>query len=208
MKQWKCSVCGYIHKGENPPDNCPVCGAEREKFEVVIEQVSKPEISKPVISPSMPDDRKPKTKNIKKLIFDLISKHHLHPISVHIPNGLLPISVIFILLAVIFQFKSLQIAAFCNTVFLVLAMPIVLFTGYADWQNKYEGKLTPTFIAKMICGSIVWITAFILVVWQLFDPAITATTSNYRSEFVFINLIMLAAAGTAGFFGGKLVFKD
>ncbi|HEY7587060.1 MAG: rubredoxin-like domain-containing protein [Deltaproteobacteria bacterium] len=32
MKKWKCTVCGYIHVAEEPPDTCPVCGAPREKF--------------------------------------------------------------------------------------------------------------------------------------------------------------------------------
>jgi rubrerythrin len=32
MKRWKCSVCGYIHKGDEPPPACPVCGSPREKF--------------------------------------------------------------------------------------------------------------------------------------------------------------------------------
>lgn len=32
MKQWKCSVCGYIHSGDKPPERCPVCGAPAGKF--------------------------------------------------------------------------------------------------------------------------------------------------------------------------------
>lgn len=32
MKQFKCLICGYIHKGENPPDECPVCKASKDKF--------------------------------------------------------------------------------------------------------------------------------------------------------------------------------
>jgi rubrerythrin len=32
MKKWKCTVCGYIHQGDEPPANCPICGASREKF--------------------------------------------------------------------------------------------------------------------------------------------------------------------------------
>lgn len=31
-KLWKCGVCGYIHEGEEAPDNCPKCGAPKEKF--------------------------------------------------------------------------------------------------------------------------------------------------------------------------------
>ncbi len=32
MKKWKCTVCGYIHQGDEPPAVCPICGALREKF--------------------------------------------------------------------------------------------------------------------------------------------------------------------------------
>ncbi|MGW8285795.1 MAG: rubredoxin-like domain-containing protein [Candidatus Deferrimicrobiaceae bacterium] len=32
MRRWKCTVCGYIHKGDEPPEACPVCGSPPEKF--------------------------------------------------------------------------------------------------------------------------------------------------------------------------------
>ncbi len=32
-KLLRCSVCGYIHEGEEAPDACPKCGAPRDKFE-------------------------------------------------------------------------------------------------------------------------------------------------------------------------------
>ncbi|MEM2900778.1 MAG: cupin domain-containing protein [Thermoplasmata archaeon] len=30
--KWKCTVCGYIHEGAEPPEVCPVCGAPKEAF--------------------------------------------------------------------------------------------------------------------------------------------------------------------------------
>ena len=32
MTKWVCSVCGYIHEGDNPPDQCLQCGAPSTKF--------------------------------------------------------------------------------------------------------------------------------------------------------------------------------
>jgi rubrerythrin len=32
MKKWKCTVCGYIHEGKQPPENCPVCGTPNYRF--------------------------------------------------------------------------------------------------------------------------------------------------------------------------------
>lgn len=33
-KKWKC-VCGYVHDGNEPPAQCPKCGAPAEKFELL-----------------------------------------------------------------------------------------------------------------------------------------------------------------------------
>jgi nitrite reductase (NADH) large subunit len=41
-KAWICSVCGYIHYGDMPPEECPVCGAERAQFEPYVEEVTAP----------------------------------------------------------------------------------------------------------------------------------------------------------------------
>ncbi len=40
MKQWRCTVCGYIHVGDAPPEKCPVCGAGSEYFELIGEAAS------------------------------------------------------------------------------------------------------------------------------------------------------------------------
>ena len=32
MAKWVCSVCGYVHEGDEPPKECPVCKAPAEKF--------------------------------------------------------------------------------------------------------------------------------------------------------------------------------
>ena len=32
MKRWKCTNCGYIHEGQEPPDVCPQCGAGKYEF--------------------------------------------------------------------------------------------------------------------------------------------------------------------------------
>ena len=32
MAKWVCSVCGYVHEGDTPPAQCPVCKVPAEKF--------------------------------------------------------------------------------------------------------------------------------------------------------------------------------
>ncbi len=33
-KTWICSVCGYIHNDENPPEKCPGCQVGKDKFKL------------------------------------------------------------------------------------------------------------------------------------------------------------------------------
>ena len=37
MKKFVCTICGYIHEGDNPPEKCPQCGAPKEKFNEVVD---------------------------------------------------------------------------------------------------------------------------------------------------------------------------
>jgi len=30
---WRCRVCGYLCARDSPPDECPICGASKERFE-------------------------------------------------------------------------------------------------------------------------------------------------------------------------------
>jgi rubredoxin len=38
---WVCSVCGYVHEGEEAPEVCPKCGAPKEAFERMSEDAAK-----------------------------------------------------------------------------------------------------------------------------------------------------------------------
>jgi uncharacterized membrane protein len=217
VKQWRCTVCGYIHEGEEPPEICPVCGADRSKFVEIVPEEKTDEKTTAKIDPIEPETEAkvadapgttldPLSKYDR--IYQLMVKHHVHPISVHIPNGVLPVSVFFIFLAVIFKFTGLSQAAFYNLIFVVFTMPLVLFSGVIVWQKKYNGAMTTLFLTKMICGGVVSLTAVILVIWSIVDPGVLALTSDHLVAFLFVNMVMLGAAVTAGFLGGKLVFKD
>ncbi|SMB83225.1 NADH-FMN oxidoreductase RutF, flavin reductase (DIM6/NTAB) family [Desulfonispora thiosulfatigenes DSM 11270] len=49
-KKWKCTVCNYIHVGDNPPDKCPECDYGPEVFELLgeIELSTSPEEQKAI----------------------------------------------------------------------------------------------------------------------------------------------------------------
>ncbi len=224
VKKWRCMVCAYIHEGEEAPDRCPVCGAPRKMFAAVTEEEALEKHS------GIPADRdnvsadireesgeKPltKTRGIYRFFIRQILKHHAHPVSVHIPNGVLPVSVFFIVLSAFFmkpstvtQMSVLEQAAFYNMIFAAFSLPFVIFSGYAEWKNRYGGHLTRLFLIKMIAAGIVVLCAVSVLIWWMLDPNVTGPHSPNRWTFVMLNLIMLGAAALAGMLGGKLVFKD
>lgn len=32
MAKYVCSICGYVHEGDEPPESCPICKASSDKF--------------------------------------------------------------------------------------------------------------------------------------------------------------------------------
>jgi nitrite reductase (NADH) large subunit len=46
-KAWICPRCGYIHYGPEPPDECPICGTEKDFFEPYTEAAAAPAVSAP-----------------------------------------------------------------------------------------------------------------------------------------------------------------
>lgn len=35
MKKYVCTVCGYVHEGDEPPEVCPVCKVDKSKFKEI-----------------------------------------------------------------------------------------------------------------------------------------------------------------------------
>ncbi|AKN30745.1 Reverse rubrerythrin-1 [Clostridium carboxidivorans P7] len=40
MKKFVCTVCGYVHEGNEPPEVCPICKADASKFKELSENLS------------------------------------------------------------------------------------------------------------------------------------------------------------------------
>jgi rubredoxin len=227
MKKWKCLVCGYVHTGDEPPEKCPVCGADRSKFVELVEespQQDEPDRKTPPEAPAQqpipepthaasvdaPEKDVPKAaqsafQKYYAVATGLMIKYHAHPISVHVPNGVLPVAVLFLVLSMLFQAAGLETASFYNMIIVVLVMPKVLFSGYIDWKNRLKGKLTHLILTKMICGATVSLLGLLVVVWRWLDPMVALASSPSRMMYLFLHLVILGAAVTAGYLGGKLI---
>lgn len=208
MRRWKCKVCGYVHEADEAPAKCPVCSADRIHLveidgngdEVAVAPAAETKTETlPAPAPARPS-------TLKEKLIGQILRHHLHPISGHFPNGILPASVVFLLLGVLPGLANFNEVGFYNMAFVLLTMPLVLITGYLEWQRRYQGAKTVLFLTKISCALVVLVSLLILVIWRVVNPAVTDPASADRLIYLGISVVMLAAAGIAGFLGGKLVF--
>ncbi len=207
MRKWECTVCGYVHEGEEPPDECPVCAADKSMFvEITEEAASSSESTATPASASKAEEKTTFLATMYHFASEQILKHHLHPIMVHTPNGILPMALIFLLITAFLGFPLFETAALYSFVFVLITMPIVVFTGYEVWQKRYRSAMTTTFKIKIGASIVTVLLLCVLSIWRIVRPDIITTASMGRWIFLLLSLVLVAAVGLAGHMGGKLVF--
>lgn len=202
LKKWECTLCGYIHEGPAPPDSCPVCGAGPEYFKEIVEKEERT-LTEVVLEPETgAAGKKPAPSLFRKMVM----KHHLHPIAVHTPNGVLPLALVFLGIGTVLGITSFEQAAFYSLVFVLINMPFVIVTGYIAWQERYKGAKTTIFGVKIGGTIVVCATLVAMVIWRLVEPGVAASPGRWT--YLLICLVCVAGAGIAGHMGGKLVFSS
>lgn len=138
---------------------------------------------------------------------------HWHPITVHFPNGLVPVSFLFFVLSLVapkvgldrVQVEALELSGYWTLIIAVVAMPVVLVSGWRDWRAKYRASRTALFRRKIRAALLSGCLIAVLMVWRSAEPEVVAAAAPERWVF----LALLAAAGVlggqSGHLGGKLV---
>lgn len=205
LKRWRCTVCQYESTGDFPPEKCPVCGASREAFVEIDTEGN--------VIGAEPTPEEEKKGGFYDTLCHLLIKHHLHPISAHFPNGIMPAAVLFLLIALFSGSSVLEDAAWYNLVVILVSLPLVLFAGFIEWKRSYRGAKTWIFLTKITCGIVVFISVSTLVIWPLAEKS-----EDWGSVVLFglelpahwlyfaIACIGLCAVAIAGHLGGKLVY--
>jgi uncharacterized membrane protein len=132
---------------------------------------------------------------------------HLHPIPVHFPLALFPAafaSLLFYLLTGIPEFET---GAYVMIIFGLLAVPVTIASGFADWKIRYRGQMTRIFRIKIIGALVLLALALPAVLIRQQHPEITLLPLDWTG---WLYLGLLAACQTdcmiIGHYGGKLVF--
>jgi len=123
-KRWQCSICGYVHVGEEPPEFCPVCGADRTKFVLLAQDAPAKSIS-------------------------LFSTFKIHPVAAHFPGGLLPTAAFLWVLSTVFDNPEFEAAAFWLVMVATLVVPVSIGSGLHDWKKLHAGHRAAIFYKKI-----------------------------------------------------------
>ena len=178
-KQWKCTVCGYIHLGDEPPEHCPVCGADRAQFILLAAEKT-------------------------GLLHSLVATFKLHPVAAHFPNGLVPTAALFLTLYAVVGNPGLEVTAYWLIVTATAVVPISLGSGVYDWQKQFGGRRAPIFFKKIGLAVALLMLGLVTASLRYGYPDLLATTGWPRGLFLLCLLAMLGCVMLLGHYGAIL----
>jgi len=138
-----------------------------------------------------------------EMIFEFLSKvgftHPLHPALTHIPMGMAMGAVVFRLASFLPKLKGLAKTGYHCVILGLLGIAPTAFTGYLDWQHRYEGVWEFLIILKMVLATV--LAGVFITIAIMDDP------ENRKFDKItgFYFLIVLLAIGL-GFSGGQLQY--
>ncbi len=140
----------------------------------------------------------------QKLLLKL-EEHHLHPILVHFS---IAYSIAVSLLSLLYVFTGtihFEIASYYMLALGFLAAPFAALSGLLSWKVTYEGKMTRTFVRKIIFTAVLIVVITPCFVWRTLNPDVLVTTSiNYIYLTLVLSLVPIVTI--LGYDGGKIVY--
>jgi len=132
---------------------------------------------------------------------------YFHPIPVHFPLALFPAAFASLLLYLYSGLREFENATYIMLLFGLVATPLAIATGFADWKIRYRGQMTRVFRIKIIGATGLTALSLPALLIRLEHPEVTALP---LTETGWIYVVLLAACQVAcmivGHYGGKLVF--
>jgi uncharacterized membrane protein len=125
--------------------------------------------------------------------------HNLHPAVVHFPIGVAMVSAIALFIAHKFNKPAFATTAYHCQQFGLVAMPIVMFIGYMDWQQFYGGSHNPHIALKILL-------AFFLTAAFSASAIVGRKGQQMGRKFKWTTSGALIIALSIGYLGGELLY--
>ncbi len=181
-RQWKCTVCGYLHEGPEPPESCPRCGAARSEF-IPLEQEK------------------------FNLLRDLWETLVVHAVAAHFPNGLMPVALLFFLLSLVTVNPHFGPASGYLILLVVAVVPISLASGIYDWRRRFKGTPALIFYKKIGLAILLFLLGLGAIQLRRSYPEFADASVLIQLLYGVVLFAMLGCVTLLGHYGGKLAFK-
>lgn len=192
IRKWRCTVCGYIHQGDAPPESCPVCHAPAEKFELVAEEQQSRSLFAMV------------QRELQQLRENFVA----HAVFAHFPVALTSTSFLFLMLFLFRGNEALEFSIFALLLVVGVSAPLTFVSGLRDWKKHYQGKRAAIFIKKVWLGRCLLLLLAVALFWRWQVPAVLTDGGLSAGVFLLLHLLMLGCVTLLGHYGGILVFGD
>ena len=144
-------------------------------------------------------------KHLPPLIQNLLQKlpmarRHPHPMVVHFPIALLMVASLFILLTLLFQKGSFEIASFYLLILGAVSSPFAMASGLLTWWVNYRLKLNYFVKRKIQLSILLLIFEIILILWRISQP------EPSHALYVVMTILLTPIVSLLGYYGGQLTF--
>jgi predicted heme/steroid binding protein/uncharacterized membrane protein len=129
-----------------------------------------------------------------------MARHHPHPMVVHFPIALLMAASLFILLALLFQKGSFEIASFYLLILGAISSPFAMATGLLTWWINYRFKLNYFVKRKIQLSILLLIFEVILIVWRIYQVDVS------HPIYIVMMVLLTPMVSLLGYYGGQLTF--
>ncbi len=189
-KRWRCTVCGYIHRGETAPEICPVCGVGAGKFELLEDE----------------GDSKPASTAHKGIFQEMADSFMPHAVMAHFPNALLPTLLLFLFLYLAVGLETLDHGIYLLLGLVPLSVLATLVTGIYSWRHHYDGVKGRIFHRKLIFGGCLVLISFEMFLLRYNNPELLTSGDSVTWFFLALAGAALFCVTMLGHYGGLLVF--
>ncbi|NTU97363.1 MAG: hypothetical protein HGA62_06085 [Chlorobiaceae bacterium] len=127
-----------------------------------------------------------------------------HAIAAHFSNGLIPVAVLYLMLAIPTGNSYFEHTVAHLMVITLIAIPASFFTGVHDWKTKYKGARAPIFMKKLKLSGILFTLCILAVTIRLSTPDVMSADGALHWLYLLLVFSMLPVVTLLGHYGGKL----
>ena len=142
--------------------------------------------------------------SLAKFLNEMKRTFFLHAISAHFSNGLIPVAVLYLLLALLEGDPFFEHTVLHLLVIVLMAIPLSFVSGIADWKKKYNGAKAPIFIKKIRLAILLCLLAAAALSIRVADPGVMDGSGPLHWAYLLLLLAMLPVVVLLGHYGGKL----